>query len=171
MTKVTISSKNQITIPAEMVRQMGLKSGDKLVIELLDDHVVLLPELESWVDYFSGRLKGVWGETTEEIDQYIADLRGDREREGWLEEFDIMMSQPETRRIVEYLRAKESHAATDGELRENALIDADLFGDALRALLEHGAVRKKKLDPALRVGEFKGISAVYYLVREFVKSQ
>ena len=171
MPVVTLSSKNQITVPIEMVRNLGLKGGDKLVAELIDDHIVLLPQPESWVDYFAGRLKGVWGETVEEIDQYIADLRGGREREEWREELDLIMEvkEPEAKKIVEYLRARESHAAADTVLREGVGIDAYRFQGALQALLDHGAVRKKKLEPAPRSEENEGMSAVYYLVREFTK--
>ena len=75
MPKATLSSKHQITLPMEIVRGLGLKPGDKLVVELIDDHVVLLPQPESWADYFSGSLKGVYGSTKEEIDRYIAEVR------------------------------------------------------------------------------------------------
>ena len=75
MATLTLSSKNQVTIPAEMVRTLQLKAGDKLAAELIDDHIVLLPEPESWTDYFRGSMKGVYGSTKEEIDRYIAEER------------------------------------------------------------------------------------------------
>ena len=54
---------------------LGLQAGDKLVAELIGDHIVLLPQPESWVDYFVGSMKGVYGSTREEIDRYIAEVR------------------------------------------------------------------------------------------------
>ena len=75
MTNVTLSSKNQITLPVEMVRALSLRQGDKLVAELIDNHIVLLPKPESWVDYFEGSMKGVYGSTKGEIDRYIAEVR------------------------------------------------------------------------------------------------
>ncbi len=75
---VTLSSKNQITLPADIVRSFGLKAGDKLIAELVGDHIVLMPQPESWADYFVGSMKGVYGSTTEEIDRYIAEVR-----HGW----------------------------------------------------------------------------------------
>ena len=75
MPTVTLSSKHQITLPVDMVRSLGLKTGDKLVAELIDDRIVLLPRPESWADYFSGSMKGVYGSSKEEIDRYIAEVR------------------------------------------------------------------------------------------------
>lgn len=174
MPTVTLSSKNQITLPAAMVRRLGLKGGDKIVAELIDDHIVLLPQPESWADYFAGSLKGVWGRTPEETDQYLADLRARRERDEWLEEFNVMteIEHPAAKRIVEYLRRRKAHAATRADLyefRDKEAIDVQEFSRALEALLEHGAVRYKKLEPTPRSGEFAGMSAVCYLVPEFVE--
>ena len=75
MATVTMSSKNQVTLPAEMVRGLGVKPGDKLLTELIDDRIVLLPKPESWTEYFTGSMKGVYGSTKEEIDRYIAEVR------------------------------------------------------------------------------------------------
>lgn len=41
MPRITLSSKNQITLPVDIVRILDLKPGDKLVAELIDDHIVL----------------------------------------------------------------------------------------------------------------------------------
>ena len=47
MATVTLSSKHQITLPVDIVRRLGLKAGDKLVAELSDDRIVLLPKHEN----------------------------------------------------------------------------------------------------------------------------
>ncbi len=75
MPAITISSKNQVTLPVEIVRSLGLKAGDKLVAELIDDRIVLLPQPASWADYMIGSLSGVYGSTKEEIDRYIEEVR------------------------------------------------------------------------------------------------
>ncbi len=82
MPAVTMSSKHQITLPVEMVRSLGLKAGDKLIAELIDDRIVLLPQPASWADYMIGSLSGVYGSTKEEIDQYIAEVRYGSDRYG-----------------------------------------------------------------------------------------
>lgn len=78
MPKITLSSKGQVTIPVDILRRLGLKAGDKLIAELIDNRIVLLPQPESWTDYFGGSLKGVYGSTVEEIDRYIVEVR-----HGW----------------------------------------------------------------------------------------
>ena len=75
MPAITISSKNQVTLPVEIVRSLGLKAGDKLIAELIDDRIVLLPQPASWADYMIGSLSGVYGSTKEEIDRYVAEVR------------------------------------------------------------------------------------------------
>ena len=75
MPTITVSSKNQVTLPAAMVRTLGLRAGDKLVAELIDDRIVLLPKPASWADYMIGSLEGVYGSTKEQVDRYIAEVR------------------------------------------------------------------------------------------------
>ena len=75
MATVTLSGKHQLTLPVDMVRSLGLKPGDKLVAELIEGHIVLLPQPESWAEYFIGSARGVYGSTKEEIDRYIAEVR------------------------------------------------------------------------------------------------
>ncbi len=73
-----LSSKNQITLPVAMVRRLGLEPGRKLMLRLEGDRIVLKPEPEDWVDYYHGRLKGVYGSTIEEMDAYVR-----KERDSW----------------------------------------------------------------------------------------
>jgi AbrB family looped-hinge helix DNA binding protein len=75
MPEVTLSSKNQITLPAEIVRELRLQAGAKLVVELVRDQVVIVPKPASWTDYYTGRLQGVYGRTTAETDRYMAEER------------------------------------------------------------------------------------------------
>ena len=51
-------SEHQFTLPVDMVRRLGLRTGDKLAVELIDEHLYLLPEPESWREAFSGERPG-----------------------------------------------------------------------------------------------------------------
>ena len=73
----TLSSKHQITLPVAVVRELGLAPGDKLTVRLEDGGIVLKPRPRSWVDYISGSMPGYYGKTKEDIEAYLADVRGD----------------------------------------------------------------------------------------------
>ena len=76
MPKTTISSKYQITLPARLVRELGLQPGDKLAVEVEGGCLVLHPRPKDWVSYTAGSLKGVYGETKDDIDAYLKEVRG-----------------------------------------------------------------------------------------------
>ena len=87
----TISSKHQITLPAALVRQLGLQPGDKLCVRLEDQRITLERQPrtpDEWVQRFSGALaaKPYWG-TKEEIDEYVR-----KERESWRERDERLTS-------------------------------------------------------------------------------
>jgi len=77
MPKTTISSKNQITLPARLLREMGLKAGDQLAVGVEEGSLVLHPRPQDWVSYTAGVLKGVYGKTKEDVDAYLEELRGE----------------------------------------------------------------------------------------------
>lgn len=55
-----ISSKNQITIPVEALRQAGLGPGDRLEVTGTEDGRVVLRRAENPFDAFAGALTGVY---------------------------------------------------------------------------------------------------------------
>lgn len=78
---VTLSAKHQVTLPAGMVRELGLRAGDKLDVRLRGQQLVLerMPRTpDEWVARYRGALRGVYGETAEAIEAYIRE-----ERESW----------------------------------------------------------------------------------------
>jgi antitoxin ChpS len=77
----TISSKNQITLPAHLLREMGIGPGDRVAVTLEGKRLVLRPRPKDWVKYLGGSLKGLWGDTPEETQAYIAELRAESDRE------------------------------------------------------------------------------------------
>jgi bifunctional DNA-binding transcriptional regulator/antitoxin component of YhaV-PrlF toxin-antitoxin module len=77
----TISSKNQITLPAHLLREMGLGAGDRLAINIEGNRMVLRARPRDWVAYHGGSLAGLYGKDRGEIDTYLEDLRADRQEE------------------------------------------------------------------------------------------
>lgn len=75
-----MSSKRQITIPAAVVRELGLKPGAKLSVYINGGEIIMNPKPTDWLDYVSGALKGrnIYGSNKKEVDTYIREVR-----EGW----------------------------------------------------------------------------------------
>jgi AbrB family looped-hinge helix DNA binding protein len=82
----TISSKNQITLPAHLLRQMGLAAGDRLAVTLEGNRLVLRARPRDWVKYHAGSLAGLYGRNQQEEDAYLRELRTDVERDQSVEE-------------------------------------------------------------------------------------
>ena len=76
---LTVSSKNQVTLPVAALRELRVKSGDRLRAAIRGRSLVLLPHPLSWVDYYAGIAEGLYGQTDEEIDAYIRESRGEWE--------------------------------------------------------------------------------------------
>lgn len=76
----TISSKNQITLPAHLLREMGLGPGDRLAVDREGSRLVLRGRPKDWVRHYAGSLSGLYGGTREEIDGYLKDLRDEGAR-------------------------------------------------------------------------------------------
>jgi AbrB family looped-hinge helix DNA binding protein len=56
----TISSKNQITIPVDVLRGAGLAPGDRLEVRADDDGRVVLRRAENPFEAFAGALTGLY---------------------------------------------------------------------------------------------------------------
>ena len=74
--RVKVSKKHQIAVPSEVRKQLGIKSGDELLVELRGSYAVLLPEPRD----YSQRLRGLHREVWEGIEpqEYVA-----KERAAW----------------------------------------------------------------------------------------
>ncbi len=76
-----LSSKNQITLPVHIVRQLGLRPGDEIDLLVVGGTIQLerLPRTpREWVEKYRGSIDVSGWETKERIDAYV---RG--ERESW----------------------------------------------------------------------------------------
>jgi AbrB family looped-hinge helix DNA binding protein len=75
---VTISSKRQITIPAEIFRLLELKEGQKLMVEVDGDRIILKIRPINLTQALSGVTHGLYGNNSAQIDEYI-----EKERSEW----------------------------------------------------------------------------------------
>src|SRR5437763_15928086 len=71
----TISSKNQITLPAQLLRELGIGPGDRLAVSRDGARLVLRVRPKDWVKYHAGSLAGLYGKNVEEADAYVRGLR------------------------------------------------------------------------------------------------
>lgn len=72
---VKISSKHQIAVPSAIRKELELKAGDRLLAQVRDGVIVLVPERGSALD----QLRGLYGEIWEgDIQAYL-----DEERDAW----------------------------------------------------------------------------------------
>jgi bifunctional DNA-binding transcriptional regulator/antitoxin component of YhaV-PrlF toxin-antitoxin module len=76
--ETTITGKNQISLPARAVRALGWERGDRLLVEVFgQDMLLLMKRPDSWTDALAGTLTGVFGAHTEVL-RYL-----DEERRSW----------------------------------------------------------------------------------------
>jgi AbrB family looped-hinge helix DNA binding protein len=82
----TISSKNQITLPAHILRELGLRAGDRLAVTREGSRLVLRARPRDWVKYHGGSLASTYGQSREQINGYFRELRQDADRDQEIEE-------------------------------------------------------------------------------------
>ncbi len=72
--ETTVTGKNQITLPAEAVRTLGWKKGDRLIVDVMNEDIVLLIRRpEDWAEFSAKHLSDLWG-THEENMAYLEEL-------------------------------------------------------------------------------------------------
>jgi len=54
----TVSSKGQIVIPAELRAELGIATGTRIAIERRDNHLILQPITEEFINSLMGCCKG-----------------------------------------------------------------------------------------------------------------
>lgn len=74
MTRVKVSQKFQIAVPAAVRRKLGIKAGDTLIVDARDDHMVIMREPEQWERKLWGFHAEVW-EGVDAVD-YVRRERG-----------------------------------------------------------------------------------------------
>ena len=57
-TFITVSSKGQVVIPAELREQLGIAAGTRIAVRIEKEHLVLEPINEGYIRRLRGSLKG-----------------------------------------------------------------------------------------------------------------
>ncbi|MGH9514604.1 MAG: AbrB/MazE/SpoVT family DNA-binding domain-containing protein [Terriglobales bacterium] len=57
-TFTTVSSKGQIVIPAELRNKLGIEAGTRIAIQQQENHLILHPITETFIDSLMGCCKG-----------------------------------------------------------------------------------------------------------------
>lgn len=84
MSQVRIRPKHQITLPSRIVAAAHLKPNDVLEVAYANGVVTLVPvsrkERKGSVMAYAGIARGIWGQTTEEIEAGLSSDRASWER-------------------------------------------------------------------------------------------
>jgi bifunctional DNA-binding transcriptional regulator/antitoxin component of YhaV-PrlF toxin-antitoxin module len=81
MLEIRMRPKHQITLPANIVRQAKLATDDRLEVTYTNGVIVLTPHPAAApaqafnVMSYAGIGEGMWGQSADEVNQYISDLR------------------------------------------------------------------------------------------------
>jgi AbrB family looped-hinge helix DNA binding protein len=79
--ETTITGKNQISLPAEAVRELGWEKGDRLMVTIADENTIRLMRrprtAEEWVEMYAGKLGHVFGDHEDTL-RFL-----DEERRSW----------------------------------------------------------------------------------------
>ncbi len=73
MSTATLSSKSQVVLPAEVRRRLGLRPGDRLVIEVEGDHAVIRKAPASDVDALAELGSELWRGYAEDLERARAE--------------------------------------------------------------------------------------------------
>jgi AbrB family looped-hinge helix DNA binding protein len=73
---VKVSKRYQIVVPAAAREKLNIQSGDRLIVDIQDGMLILLPEPQDYAQHLAGLHKEIW----EGVDaqQYV-----DQERKAW----------------------------------------------------------------------------------------
>ncbi len=69
MPTATLSSKSQLVLPAEIRRKLGIRPGDRLVIEMEGDHAVIHKAPHSDVEALAAYRSEIWRDYAEDVQQ------------------------------------------------------------------------------------------------------
>ena len=75
---VKVSNRYQIALPSLARKQLNIQAGDRLLVDIQDGMIVLLPQPENYVEYLAGLHKDIWQDL--DTDAYL-----EQERDAWLQ--------------------------------------------------------------------------------------
>ena len=75
-TSVKVSAKYQIAVPQVARKKLNIKKGDRLLVDVQDGVIVLIPEPRRYTEYLQGLHGEIWKGV--DIQKYL-----DGERDAW----------------------------------------------------------------------------------------
>ncbi|MFZ0133845.1 MAG: AbrB/MazE/SpoVT family DNA-binding domain-containing protein [Desulfobacterales bacterium] len=78
-TAVTISNRGYIVLPSKLRKEMNLKPGTRVLLTKENDKIILQP-VYSFTEKLAGITRQAFGKTPQEVDNYIEEERGDRQK-------------------------------------------------------------------------------------------
>ena len=73
-TSIKVSEKYQIAIPQLARKKLNIKKGDRLLVDVQDGVIVLIPEPKRYTGYLQGLHSEIWKGV--DVQKYINDERG-----------------------------------------------------------------------------------------------
>ena len=75
---VKVSNRYQIALPSLARKQLNIQAGDRLLVDIQDGMIVLLPQPENYAAYLAGLHKDIWQDI--DTDAYL-----EQERDAWMQ--------------------------------------------------------------------------------------
>lgn len=76
--RVKVNNRHQITVPAAVRKELQIESGDHLLVEVRNGHVILMTDPRDYSKHLRGLHREIWEGV--EPQKYVQ-----REREAWVE--------------------------------------------------------------------------------------
>jgi antitoxin component of MazEF toxin-antitoxin module len=84
MPEIRMRPKHQVTLPASVVREANIKPDDRLTVSFINGSIIITPKRDAReqddIMSFAGIGHGLWGNTPEEVNQTLADMKNSWER-------------------------------------------------------------------------------------------
>ena len=74
ITSVKVSAKYRITVPRIARKKLNIKKGDRLLVDVQDGVIVLIPEPKRYTEYLQGLHGEIWKGV--DIEKYLNEERG-----------------------------------------------------------------------------------------------
>jgi AbrB family looped-hinge helix DNA binding protein len=75
-TSVKVSAKYQIAVPQIARKQLNIKKGDRLIVDIQDGVIILIPQPKRYTDALQGLHSEIWKDV--DVQKYLS-----RERDSW----------------------------------------------------------------------------------------
>ena len=73
-TTVKVSSKYQIAVPQMARKKLNIKQGDRLLVDVQDGVIILIPQPKKYTDYLQGLHSEIWKDI--DTQKYLNGERG-----------------------------------------------------------------------------------------------